>query len=283
MDQNGNSNKTDNYMKRPTKLSKSNKDPWSRSDKINSALAILTFVALVITGISTCISKNGLELQQKQYVDFQKKDSLNAISDSIKDERYMELTHQQIEALESQVDALNRGVRNTEVSQRPLLGIDLIGFYLKETDESIEAKYQVKNFGIRPVTLNKVYIYTFDSKFDLVDKDTTSPNTQVTGTRFIQRNLKLPAIDGKTIDRTTLPKVNTFYICILFEYFDGEKLCSNFKHPIMYRWIKKERYQIMSFEDQKVYLFNLCTSKEQLYLQRKLNMINKLKIKEFME
>lgn len=199
-------------MKRPTKLLKSNKEPWSRSDKINSTLAVLTFVALVITGISTCISKNGLELQQKQYVDFQKKDSLNAISDSIKNERYMELTHQQIEALKEQVDALNRGVSNTEVSQRPLLGIDLIGFYLKEVDGTIEAKYQVKNFGVRPVTLSKIYIYTFDSKFDLVDKDTTSPNTQVTSTRFVQRNLKLPAIDGKAIDRVTLLKVNTFYV-----------------------------------------------------------------------
>lgn len=51
----------------------------------------------------------------------------------------------------------------------------------------------------------------------------------------------------------------------------------------MYRWMKKERYQIMSIEDQKIYLFNLCTAKEQLNLQKKLNVINKLIVKEFME
>ncbi len=250
---------------------------------IQALLVIFAYYALKEAQKSTKIAQDALALQQKQTIESQKKDSLASIQDSIRNEQFIAMSKQQIDALKEQVTALNTGVRSTEISQRPLLGVDLIGFYLKETDESIEAKYQVKNFGIRPVTLNEIYIYTFDSKFDLVDKDTTTPNTQVTNTRFIQRNLKLPAINGKTIDKTTLPKVNTFYVCILFEYFDGEKLYNNFKHPIMYRWMKKERYQIISIEDQKVYLFNLCTAKEQSDLQQKLNIISKLKIKGFME
>ncbi len=173
------------------KLSKNGEEPWSISDKINSILAGLTLIALVITGISTCISKNGLDLQQRQYIDFQKKDSLSAISDSIKNEKYMELTQQQIDALKEQVVALNRGVRNTEVSQRPFLNIARLGFQIanKNEPDSVILLYKVNNYGYRPSMLKTTKVFIINKDFKLISKHKKPSQIQFLPKRKISKKL----------------------------------------------------------------------------------------------
>jgi len=68
----------------------------------------------------------------------------------------MELTQQQIDALKEQVVALNRGVKNTEISQRPIIGVIQFGFHKIDDKGNLMLQYKVVNDGIRPLVLKEV-------------------------------------------------------------------------------------------------------------------------------
>lgn len=260
-------------MKRPTKLSKTEKEPWSRSDKINSALAILTFVALVITGISTCISKNGLELQQKQYTDFQKKDSLNAISDSIKDEQYMELTQQQINALKEQVEALNRGVKSTEISQSPIIGIVQLGFHKIDDKGNLILQYKVVNDGIRPLVLKEVKLFLFDNKFKFADSLRFPSNTTLIKDKAVRQKFSIKGEDGKFMSSINIKDLGKFpasYYCFSVKYFDPflKKNLSTSSNPSIFKWVNRE-FMVFNREGLIEYLdFEICSDIEESKIKK---------------
>jgi len=269
-------------MKRKTTISKTEKEPWSVSDKINSVLAFLTLIAVIGTIWSTSIANDALALQRAQTVKSEKQDSLDGIQDSSRNARFMELTQRQIDALQEQVVALNRGVRNTEVSQRPVLDISTFGIYYNEKQVEMEGKYVVMNFGVNPAILNTVYIYTFDSKFNLVGKDTSWANTKLIGNKVFQANLALPLLYGEPMDRANFNLVKQFFVCFILKFTNEVSKIPVTSNPLMYRWLQKDKYQTLKSDEQNVLFFNLCSYNEQHILQDKLKRINQLKVKEFM-
>lgn len=228
---------------------------------------------------SSKATQDALALQQQQYEDAKKQEVQQNLDETEKRKKDIELIEQQIAALKEQASAINSGVSNTKQIQKPVLDISSIGLHFQDNKDVLEGKYIILNFGLTPATLETVFTYTFDSKFNLVGKDTALANTQLIANKFFQNNFGLPLVDGNPMNKTNVSKVTTFYVCIIPNYTNEITKSKKSGNPLIYRWMQKDEYQIIRFNDQTIYYLNLCNQKELEILHKKLKNIDKLKLK----
>jgi len=255
-------------MKRKTTISKTEKEPWSVSDKINSVLAFLTLIAVIGTIWSTSIANDALAMQREQTVKSEKQDNLNTISDSIKNERYMELTQQQIDALKEQVVALNRGIKNTEISQQPYFVILDFGFHLIDNDDKYLWSLKIRNYGDRPAFVKRTKLYAFDGNFKLTFKDTVTITTLAYKDFVVSHEIKpkLKGIEFNTLSKKDILTIDDHYIGIVISYYDPllKRTFISDGDITAFKWKKKGESQLFKRKSgEDVYFhYDLCSDVE---------------------
>ncbi len=255
-----------------TKLQKTEKEPFKWETWTNLSIQIILVLITIFsfreTQKSTKTAQDALDLQRIQAIESQKKDSLNSIQDSIRNEKFIASSEQQIEALKQQALALERGVKNTEILQRPLLDIVNFGFHFS-TDSNLIFYYQIKNDGIKPAILDTVILYTFEANFSNSNKKIDYPNIILANDKHSQVNQPI-IISGKkysTVNEDFILSINSFYCYFVLYYTDpySKKRYDSHQSPIFYKWIKKPKndHYIMKKDNEKYYVFELCSKEEE--------------------
>jgi hypothetical protein len=233
---------------RPTKIRKTKSEPWNISDKINSILAFLTFVAVVGTLWSTKIARDALDLQRTQAVISEKKDSLNSIQDSIKNDKFIKLAEQQILALKEQTGAVDRGVRNTEIAERPYFVVKDFGFHKLGKEDKYQWSLKIQNYGERPAFTKETKIYFLNDKFQLTGQ-TSVEITTLTYKDFVVIHEISPILNGKQMNSITkkeILSVEGHYIAFGISYYDPllKKNIALHDRIQSFKWIKKDELDL---------------------------------------
>ncbi len=253
---------------------------------------LVAFYALIQTSGSIEESKrsadaaqDALTLSQKQYYESKERDSIQGIQDSIKTVRSIVLTEKQILALKEQAAALEKGIKNTEISQKPYLDILNLGFHFADKEfkkeynysDSLVLGYKVINYGVRPAILKEVILYEFDKNYNPVLSEITKLNTLISSTKVFHQTLLVPHDKGgrRKIGLQEITMLNDIYLCFVFKYkdeFTGKEIDTK-NAPIIYKWVNREQNAnwFVNIEGSDVFLsFDICSDKEELAIKEAL-------------
>jgi len=266
-------------------IPKQDKSPFKWDTLINT---LIQGGILLITFFAFDNSRLMNQATLKTIAESEVRDSVNSIRDSIRNARFLELSGQQIVALNQQAHTLERSVRNTEMSEAPILDILNLGFHIDKLqdpgydhflneEDSLVLKYKVINRGIRPALLRQVLSYSFDKNFKLVSKDTFNTTLRLVKDNVLNRTHLTPR---GTIHRGLDEVMNTddAYLCFIFKFTD-QSLGVNIdtkRDPVIFKWVKKPSQNLFYQQEglEKFFAFDVCTDKEKLKI---LSVFGKLK------
>lgn len=259
------------------------KSEWLKPDNIISFLSLLVAAwALYYSSQSNDATIKALELQSRQAVETSKKDSLNNIQDSIKNERFFELSQQQVDALKQQVQALQSATRMDEQSKRPILDVMKFGFHILDEKSGISAlKFKVINRG-RRAQLTGIGIAIFNEDFKCTIQHFEKTNTVLVDDKTHETHLILP-INGKEKSYWSLEdllKFPTTYFCISTRYQDSfEQQPQQDNYLYFLKWTSGESTETISIDNGlKYYGFDNCSTREESLMKKALKKQNLLKI-----
>ncbi|MBK8242617.1 MAG: hypothetical protein IPK88_04260 [Saprospiraceae bacterium] len=262
-------------------IPKQDKSPFKWDTLIQGGILLITFFAFDNSRLMN-------QATLKTIAESEVRDSLNSIRDSIRNARFLELSGQQIVALNQQAHALERSVRNTEMSEAPILDILNLGFHIDKLqdpgydhflneEDSLVLKYKVINRGIRPAVLRQVLSYSFDKNFKLVSKDTFNTTIRLVKDNVLNRTHLTPR-GTIHIGLNEVMNTDDAYLCFIFKFTD-QSLGVNIdtKHdPVIFKWVKKPSQNLFYQQEglEKFFAFNVCTDEEKLKI---LSILGKLK------
>ena len=251
---------------------------------VNIVLIGFTFFALKEARKSTTIAYDALALQQKQTMDAVKKESDQNRQDSIKNGKSVELVERQIYALNQQVKALNRGVRNNEVSQKPQIEVQMLGFVINNLNEpdSVVLSYRLTNYGIRPAILKKSTFWVLDNRFKIVGKHSNEVRTLFVGDKGFAQTIRFTfdlndlKQDCLICNINDILKIGDLFFCITIDYYDpflSEEMIIH-DDPLFYKWKKRKRSELLQYSSGTscYYSSDLCSTKSEIdYIAKAIN------------
>ena len=199
--------------------------------------SILTTIA---TFLAVFIAFRALMLQERQANEYREQDRIRSIQDSIKNERFIELSQQQIEALKQQTEVSKENVRQENAYQKPNLSIELFGFHVIDKNGGGPLVFRIKNDGFRPAILKKVTRLIFNSNFKYEEGESIQTNTLlVKDNVFEGSNVNYNEKTGSYFwSKEEISKFKTHFICFLLEYEDtiNKKPSIEKSAPIFFKW-----------------------------------------------
>ncbi|MBK6698410.1 MAG: hypothetical protein IPG55_00630 [Saprospiraceae bacterium] len=208
------------------------------------------------------------------------RDSINSLLDSIRNERFLKLSGQQITALNQQVIVQERGVQNTERTQRPYLDVMQFGFHKIKNKDSLLLLYKIINYGTRPAILEKIDFYIFNRNFELTDSRTFEANSFLLNDKALQNilDLKLNGQNRMYFSLDEILHIDTSYCSFVISYIDpflsSKQIIKN--DPLCFSWIKRPKGLMTSnvTGNDEYFSFDLCQSDKKSKI---LNNLNKFK------
>lgn len=217
---------------------------------------------------SADIAQRALELQKQQFEDYLEERKGNRLEDEIKRKVDTALVNNQILALKEQANALKKGVRNTEISQRPYLGVKDFGFHIPNLKypDSVDLEYSLSNFGVRPALLFRANVVLIDNQFRIISYHPTYGNKSIiTDGGFAQRfSIRFNGHRECTIcDIKDILKAGDIYFYFMFEYYDPfyseNRIVQS--QSLIFKWKKNTRdnLTLSGSNDYIYYPADICT------------------------